>query len=662
MFENYISICLIYTILFGILSSLLPLGFKKFIYIKLSHTILLGCSSIFALLSGISTLISSTSNSFTLPLPYAHLAWSIYLDPLAAFFVTIIGIITSCVVFYIPSYLRKHEHSTHSLSQLAFFTGLFVCGMYLVVLSHNALTFIAAWEIMSLASYFLVMYQSQNPENRHAGFIYLVMAHLSGLLVLIAFGILAKFSHSLDFSAMQTTTLPAFWAAVAFTFALIGFGMKAGLVPLHVWLPRAHPVAPSHISALMSGVMLKVAVYGFIRFTFDLLHYLTWQAGIVVLIVGVISALLGVLYALTQHNLKRLLAYHSVENIGIIFMGLGLAMIFYSAQQKTLAVIGLLAALYHCLNHAIFKSLLFLGAGAIAQRTHEHDLEQMGGLIHRMPFTALTFLIGCLSISALPPFNGFVSEWLTFQASLQATALTSDILRALIPITAALLALTSALAAACFVKVFGIAFLGKPRSRHAKRAHCTKIDMHIAMGSLAALCIILGVVPSGIILLLNSVTTTILGVSTKQIASHWLWITPASSSSYGSIPTIIVGCGIGMAGYLVIKLFSRRGKSIPVPRWDCGFGNLTSRMQYSATAFAMPIRRVFSNIWEIHEDCENHTYKLTIIDRIWKYVYEPLDRGMFMVTRRLTKIQGGNIRKYLAWMFFTLLFLLWVIS
>lgn len=533
--------------------------------------------------------------------------------------------------------------------------------MYLVVLAYNVLTFVAAWEMMSLTSYFLVIYQHHNPENRQAGFIYLVMAHLSGLCLLLSFGILANFSHSLDFAVFQLTSLPSSWATLAFIFAFLGFGMKAGVVPLHVWLPRAHPVAPSHISALMSGVMLKIAIYGFIRFTFCWLHQLSWEEGMLVLICGTASALLGVLYALTQHNLKRLLAYHSVENIGIIFIGLGLAMIFYSSQQKTLALIGLVAALYHCLNHAIFKSLLFLGAGAISQRTHEHDVERMGGLIHRMPFTALMFLIGCLSIAALPPFNGFVSEWLTFQASLQATFLTSGVLRALIPVVAALLALTSALAAVCFVKVFGITFLGQPRSRHAKRAGCTKFDMHVAMGILAALCVILGLIPTLTITALSNVTTVVLGLTTHSLATHWLWITPTVATSYGAIPTLIVGLSIGIIFYLAIKFLQPTKKSVGVRRWDCGFGNLTSRMQYNATAFAMPIRRVFSGVWQISENCENRAYKLTVADYVWR-CYESLGKIMTLITKYLTKIQSGSIRAYLAYMFFTLLFLLWVIS
>jgi len=377
-------------------------------------------------------------------------------------------VVLLAVALFGPHYVREYEHSRYSLALLALATGLFVAGMQLVLLAADAFLFMVAWELMSVASYFLVAYTHEHAANRHAAFLYLLMAELGALFIILAYGVLVGFGNGFTFAEMRQADLTPLWASVAFVLALIGFGMKAGIVPLHAWLPEAHPVAPSHISALMSGVMLKVAVYGFIRFTFDLLgpERFHWGWGMAVLVAGSASSVLGVLYALMQHNLKRLLAYHSVENLGIIFMGLGLALLFYGNGKPTLGAIGLIAALYHTLNHAIFKSLLFLGAGAILQQSHEADIERMGGLIHRMPVTAVLFLIGCLSISALPPFNGFVSEWLTYQAALAVPALDSGVLRSFVPVTAAMLALTGGLAAACFVKVFGVVFLGKPRSHH----------------------------------------------------------------------------------------------------------------------------------------------------------------------------------------------------
>jgi len=671
MLENFTGIFLGFSLACAVLSSVAPLCcWKNFNGIKLTHTILLGFSGVSALIYSIVTLVTHTSYQFSLPNNLFHCSWSIYLDSLSAFFIAIISLITCCVVFYIPSYLRKHEQSRQSLLQLTFFGGLFILGMYLVVLANDVITFIASWELMSLTSYFLVTYQHNNTENRNAGFVYLIMAHLSGLFILLGFGVITKFSHDPSFLSFQATTLPTNWAVISFVLAFIGFGIKAGLVPLHVWLPKAHPVAPSHISALMSGVMLKVAIYGFIRFVFCLLHQIYWQEGLVVLLFGSLSAVFGVLCALTQNNLKRLLAYSSIENIGIIFIGLGLSMIFFSAQQKVAALIALIAALYHCLNHAVFKSLLFLGAGAISQRTHEHDLERMGGLIHRMPYTAITFLIGCLSISALPLFNGFVSEWLTLQSALQAMLLQDGIMRTLIIITAATIALTGALAAACFVKVFGIAFLGKPRSRHARRANCTKIDMQIAMGVLASFCILFGLFPNFVFDILGKISSKLIGIAIpNNLFTNWLWLVPTAphNASYSALAILLLVVGTLFATYIFGYLLKPIKPAVVVRPWDCGFGALNSRTQYTSTAFAMPLRRVFGGLWNITEEItqENSAktfYKLTLADRIWQSFYARLGKFMSATTKYLAKIQSGSIRAYLAYMFFTLLFLLWVIA
>jgi NADH:ubiquinone oxidoreductase subunit 5 (subunit L)/multisubunit Na+/H+ antiporter MnhA subunit len=417
----------------------------------------------------------------------------------------------------------------------------------------------------------------------------------------------------------------------------------------------------------MSGVMLKVAVYGFIRFTYFLLGDILWQWGVLTLFIGSASALLGVLYALMQHDLKRLLAYHSVENIGIIYMGLGLSMIFAGSGLPGLAALGLIAALYHCLNHAVFKSLLFLGAGAIIHQSHEHDLEQMGGLIRRMPVTAVCFLVGCISISALPPFNGFVSEWLTFQAALQGSALRGGILSSLIPLAAAVLALTGALAAACFVKVYGIAFLGLPRSRHARKARIPQPAMLTAQGILAALCLVLGILPTWTVGVLNRIARNLLGHGLPEATTQgWLWLTPLDprQASYGA-PLTLLGIGLSC---LLAYLFLHPRKQTPIrtgAAWDCGFGPLSPRMQYTATAFSMPLRRVFRPVWSVSEGLEDtgtgRAYRLKIGDWAWLKVYQHLGALLLAAARRVTLIQGGNIRAYLAYSFFTLLFLLWVI-
>ena len=367
---------------------------------------------------------------------------------------------------------------------------------------------------------------------------------------------LAAFGGGLTFDLMRSAKLTPLWATLAFAFAFFGFGVKAGIVPLHVWLPDAHPVAPSHISALMSGAMIKMGIYGIVRVSYDLIGDVRWEWGVVVLIVGTASALLGVLYAIMQHDLKRLLAYHSIENIGIILMGLGLSMIFLGSGHKVLGTLGLVAALYHTLNHALFKGLLFLGAGAVLYRTHERDLEHMGGLIHRMPVTALMFLVGCVAISALPPFNGFVSEWLTFQTALQAPVLKNGVLRAIIPIAAALLALAAALAAACFVKAFGIAFLGKPRTRRVARAREVPAGMLGGMGLLATLCLLLGVFPTSVIEAMAPITQLLVHEALPSAAAEgWLWLTPISPqvASY-SAPFLVIAIVVVFGlGYVFLK-------------------------------------------------------------------------------------------------------------
>jgi formate hydrogenlyase subunit 3/multisubunit Na+/H+ antiporter MnhD subunit len=558
---------------------------------------------------------------------------------------------------------------------LGLFTGLFVAGMQLVLIADDAFAFMVAWELMSVSSYFLVTFQHQNAPNRRAGFLYLLMAHIGALAILLGFGVLAAFGGGYTFEAMRAAPLTPLWASIAFALAFLGFGMKAGLMPVHAWLPEAHPVAPSHISALMSGVMLKVAVYGFLRVTFYLVGDVQWQWGLVALIVGTASALLGVLYALMQHDLKRLLAWSSIENVGIIFMGIGLSMIFLGTGHSTLGIIGLVAALYHVLNHAIFKGLLFLGAGAVLYRTHERDLDRLGGLIHRMPVTAALFLVGAVSISALPPFNGFVSEWLTFQAALQTPKLESGVLRAILPIAAALLALTGALAAAAFVKVYGVAFLGKARERRTAHAREVPTGMLIGMGMLALLCLLLGVLPTTVIDVIEAVPQLLLGQTPPSMTAHgWLWLTPVSAdvASY-SAPLVLAAIAIIA---LLGRLFLRRG-SKPVRRgdpWDCGFGPLNTRMQYTSASFVQPIRRVFGPVWKVQEQIEvtradtptslvtGIRHQLHIHDWSWLGLYEPVGRLVLAGARRIGHLHSGSIRTYLMYSFATLLLLLWIVT
>ena len=639
--------------------------------------ILLGASGGFAILAGITALLGGSTVTDTLPLGLPWLHWHLRIDPLSGFFLFLLGLPLIAVSFYGPGYVRSFENGKYSMTVLGLFTGLFVVGMELVLLADDALVFMISWEVMSVACYFLVVFQHENAANRHAGFLYLLMAEIGAIAIILAFGVIAEFGGGLTFDAMRVTALSPTWASIAFILALIGFGMKAGLMPLHAWLPEAYPVTPPHIAALSSGIMLKVAVYGFIRFSFDLLDQMHWQWGMLVLILGSASAVLGILYALQQTNYIRLLAYSSVENIGIIFTALGLAMIFLSSGQPELGTLGLLAALLHCLNHALFKSLLFLGAGSIFQQTHEHTLENLGGLIHRMPKTAALFLVGALSIAAIPPLNGFVSEWLIFQTALQAANLESGVLRSLIPSASAILALTSALAATCFVKLYGIAFLGLPRSQHATHAHEVRHKgMLIGPAILACCCVLLGIFPTPVLNAFSNVSLQLTGLQLPNISSlGWLWLTPVSSetSSYAPAYVLLGAIGVGWLCYYFLYHRTKLEPRIDDP-WDCSFGGLSPRMQYTSGSFSMPIRRIFSPVFGVLETLEevkenpaqtrvkSIRYQFHVPDQALLKLYEPVGHAVLRLARWTGGIQTGNIRTYLAYSFFTLIFLLWVIS
>jgi hypothetical protein len=646
-------------------------------FLRLAVFILLGLSGVFAVLAGLAVLITQSVITDQIALGLPWLPWHVRFDCLSGFFYLIIGIGVCAVSLYGPGYVHSNKEKDHPFAVLGLFTGLFVSGMLLVLLADDAFFFMIAWELMSVASYFLVAFQHEKSANRRAAFLYLLMAEVGALSIILGFGVLASFSDGFTFDALRASSLSTTWASIAFVLALLGFGMKAGIVPVHVWLPEAHPVAPSHISALMSGVMLKVALYGLIRFCFDLLGDVHWQWGVVLLILGTLSALGGILYAMMQTNLKRLLAYSSVENIGIIFMVLGLSMIFMANGHPQLAALGFLAALFHAFNHALFKNLLFLGAGIIHHQTHELNIDMLGGLIKRMPKTSLLFLVGCMSISSLPLFNGFVSEWLAFQTALQVDVLDNGVLRSLIPVSAAALALTAALAAACFVKVFGLIFLGQARSRNSGKAHEVH-DKGMLAGPalLAGLCFFIGIFPGVIIHLINNVSSQLLGATLPDDSTlGWLWLAPVSAhqASY-SAPLVLIGALIAAGicyGYL------RRNPLTVMRRaetWDCGFGGLTPRMQYSSSAFTMPLRRIFASVWIIDEQIYKDTqgamnqdvaavhYQLHIEDHSWPRLYRPIACGVNSLSKQVGRIQTGNIRTYLGYSFATLLLLLWVIS
>lgn len=637
-----------------------------------------GLASLLAIVSGVAAMVMNETYRTVLPLGLPDLPFHLRLDPLAGFFLVVIGLLSLFVSLYSTGYVRGFL-GKRSVTRLVVFYCIFIAGMFMVVLSDDALIFLISWEVMAAASYFLVMYEDERAVNRRAAFLYIVVAHVGAIAILLSFGImagLAKGFHGFGgytFDAMRSTEFSGGWATAAFLLAFFGFAAKAGVIPLHVWLPEAHPVAPSNVSALMSGVMLKTAIYGIVRVTFDLIGTFPWWWGVLVLVFGLVSSVLGVLYALMQHDLKRLLAYHSVENIGIILIGIGLAIIFASFGLQMLAALALVAGLYHTLNHAVFKGLLFMGAGAVLHATNERDMEEMGGLIHVMPWTAVLFLVGCVSISALPPFNGFVSEWLTFQAFLLTPSLETPLLRLIIPLGAALLALTSALAAACFVKVFGVTFLGHWRGRHSiQQVHEVNWPMRAGMSLAAVTCLALGIFPTFVIRWMDVVPGQLLGATLASSAAGagWMWLTPVSPerASYSGPIVFLVILAVCVIAYLVLH-----ARSTAIHRshiWDCGFEKLTPRMQYNATSFAMPIRRIFGFFFNIREQVKvpptasgrffpsRPSYSLRVRDRFWGWIYSPAIAISFWLSRRVGRLQQGRIHIYLIYSFATIIVLL----
>ena len=565
---------------------------------KISTPVIYGATlavSAIALAGTLRFLLGGAADATTLTLPVG-LPWlgaHFRLDALASFFLVVINLGGASASLYGLGY-GHHDPAPHRV--LPFFPA-FLAGMNLVVLADDAFSYLLCWEFMSLASWALVMAHHREPGNARAGYVYLVMASFGTLALLLAFGLLAGPAGDYGFAAIRAAQHTPYTATLVLILMLLGAGSKAGLVPLHVWLPLAHPAAPSHVSALMSGVMTKVAIYGFIRVMFDLLGQPTWPASLVVLFLGSITAVMGILYAMMEKDLKRLLAYSTIENIGIVFVSLGLAMAFQANGLKTAAALAFTAALFHALNHSFFKSLLFFGAGAVLTATGERDMDKLGGLIHRMPFTSFVFLVGCVAISALPPFNGFVSEWLIFQAVLQSPELPQWALKIMVPAVGAMLALAAALAAACFVKTYGVTFLGRPRSTAAETAGEVDRFSLAAMFILAALCLLAGILPGLAIDALAPVATQILGSRMPAHGQPWLSIVPIAEgrSSYnGLLVMVFITLAASLAVYFIHRFASRalrRG-----PAWGCGFSDAVPAAQYSSVSFAQPIRRVFGTM------------------------------------------------------------------
>ena len=604
--------------------------------------------------------------SIVLPLGLPDLPFHARLDALSAFFLLLLGAASAGISLFAAGYFRAGEGTAPGLLCLQYH--VFLAGMALVLLADDAYGFMVAWETMALSSYFLVTTQHRIPEIRRAGFLYLLIAHLGAIAILLCFGVMQGGSWQFTFDAMRHAELTPFWATIAFGLAVFGFGAKAGLVPLHVWLPEAHPAAPSPVSALMSGVMLKTAIYGILRVSFDLLNAPLWWWGATVLALGLFTALFGVVFAAVQTDMKRLLAYSSIENMGIVFSGIGLAILFHAFHLVPLAALALAATLYHCLNHAFFKSLLFLATGAVLHATKERNLGKLGGLIRPMPWVAWLALIGTLAIAGLPPLNGFVSEWLLLQAFLFTPQIPQPFANMLVPLGAAVLALTAALAGYVMVKFYGVIFLGQMREPRLADAHdCGRLE-RAGLLWLAAGCVLLGLVPGPVLAMLDQVNTLLLGGAVGDHGgSTWWLLTPVSPERASYSPLVFL---VGVVLVVLLTFYGIRrvyhGRLRRAAPWDCGYPLLTPRMQDTAEGFGQPIRHMFEPFFRMRRELPSPfdakpSYRVSVEDRFWYWLYLPVAAATHKAASLVGRLQQGRITAYLIYNFLTLVVLLVIV-
>lgn len=588
------------------------------------------------------------------------------MDPFSGLFLALVGSTTVPVSIYAIGSGASGRRGVLAYNS-------FIISMSLVPLAANAMTFLIVWELMSLASYVLVVHDREDRESARAAWVYAVMTHAGLVCILTGMLLLGSWTGSFRFADWHASARALAGPAknLAFVFLAVGFAGKAGVIPLHVWLPLAHPAAPSHVSALMSGVMIKFGIYGLMRVALDWLGMGPAWWGVAVLLAGTVSALVGVLYALVDHDLKRLLAFHSIENIGIILIGLGAGLLFQGADLPALALLGLAAALYHTVNHTAFKALLFLGAGAVVHSTGTRNMEAMGGLVKRMPWTAACFLVGSCAIAALPPLNGFVSEWLTFQVLLENVRIPRPELNLVFAVGIAGLALTGGLAMACFVKAFGVTFLALPRSEAAARAPEAPATMRAAMAALALGCVVLGLTPTVLVPRLMAVGAALFDVPLPAAPGSRLTLAVSETFASLSTPTIALALGAAMVAPVLVLAIAGASRRVRLNEtWGCGRILQTSRMEYTATAFASPFRRVFDFFYRPVKqlDIEFHPESRFFVEKIEyesptrsifdDWLYRPVLAALRVAARGAQAIQSGSANLYLIYILAALLALL----
>jgi formate hydrogenlyase subunit 3/multisubunit Na+/H+ antiporter MnhD subunit len=594
------------------------------------------------------------------------LPFHLRLDNLNAVFALLLGFASAGISIYAAGYFRKGEGAAPGVLCLEYH--LFLASMLMVLLADDGYSFMVAWESMALSSFFLVTTDHRHEEIRRAGYLYLLIAHVGAISILLSFGVMTGGAGDYTFAAMRTQHLSPFWASVAYLLAVFGFGAKAGLVPVHVWLPEAHPAAPSPVSAMMSGVMLKTAIYGLLRVSFDLVGTTLWWWGVAAMAVGLLTALFGVLYSTVQSDMKRLLAYSSIENIGLLAVGIGLALIFHTYRMDALAALAMTAVFYHCLAHAGFKSLLFLCTGSVLHATHERSLGKLGGLIHRMPWVAWLALAGVIAGSGLPPLSGFVSEWLLLQGFLFSPGLPHPWLNMIVPVAAAVVALVAALAGFAMVKFYGIVFLGQMREPALKDAQDAGVLERIGLVWLAVITLLLGVLPSTVITLIDAATRQLLGTGlAERMADHGWWLLAPISADRASYQPLVFLVTIVLSVLIGRQLVRRfyHGRLRRTQAWDCGYWFQSPRAQDTAEGFSQPIRRIFGPAFRMDRHIpsirdEQPIYSVKVEDHFWYWLYLPVARLVDAISGLIVRVQGGRIAIYLLYSFITLIILLLV--
>lgn len=658
-----------------------------------------------ALVAGLGVLLGAPAPSATLDTHLPLGALSVHLDALSAFFLAVIGLISLPVAVYSIGYLNQtKEGGPRRLQSFGVLFNTLLLSLVVIVSAADAITFLIAWEAMAFLSYLMVNFDYEDTQVTRSAYLMLAISELGTIGILIAFLLLYQVAGSFGFSALHATaaTLSLPLRSAVFLLAVFGFGAKAGILPLQLWLPEAHPAAPSHVSALLSAVIIKLGIYGMLRFLLDFLGSTgalpTWW-GWLVLILGALTALIGILYAVVQHDLKRVLAYSSIENIGIILTGLGAVLTFRAYHLTALAALAAIATLYHILNHAVYKGLLFLGAGSVNHATGTRDMNQLGGLIRLMPWTALFFLVAALAISAVPPFNGYISEWMLLETLLQSFALPDIASKVVIALAGALLALTAGIAVTAFIRTCGVSFLALPRSKEAAAAHESPLSMRVAMGFLASLCLLLGVLPTFVLPVLDHVTTSLLGQSvvnqvvpplfTNHPGSYQLLVTLGGNLFAGWLPVnglVVIAAPafstidsptylflaelllIGMV-LLVLRFIRPLGTRRTGPVWAGGIPSFMASMTYTGLAYSNPIRLIFQLL--LRSRTQSTTDGLAAHHREGKMIYtqeipSPFERSLYRpllntfrwITTRARIIQTGNINQYVAYIFLIVLLVL----